>query len=217
MTDLFSSLDGANTIYMWGFPLMLVSLLLTQPELWGRQMSPTNKNIIFLIWFSKANNRFNLYPMLLMVMFAFLLTNNLMGLTPISYSLTSSLMSMFSLALLSWLFLISSGYTYSPMKSLAHLAPQGAPMVLMPFLVVIEVISLLIRPLTLTVRLIANISAGHIVLGLIANTMTSLLHHPLLFLTLLCSVGYTLFEIFVSVIQAYIFTLLISLYATEHP
>nr|ALB78235.1 ATP synthase subunit 6 [Camaena poyuensis] len=217
MADLFSSLDGASTIYMWVLPLMFVSFLLTQPQLWSRQMNPTNKNIIFYTWFSKANNRFNLYPLLLMVLFMFLLTNNLMGLTPISYSLTSNLMSMLSLAVLSWLFLLSSGYVYSPIKSLAHLAPQGAPMVLMPFLVIIELISLLIRPLTLTVRLIANISAGHIVLALIANTMTSLFHHPFLFLMFLCSVGYTLFEVFVSIIQAYIFTLLISLYATEHP
>lgn len=102
------------------------------------------------------------------------------------------------------------------MASAAHLAPAGAPAALVPFLVLVETISILIRPLTLTVRLIANISAGHIVISLIANCLVRASTTALVSIFIL-NVGYTLFEVFVCLIQAYIFTLLVKLYAEEHP
>jgi len=77
-------------------------------------------------------------------------------------------------------------------------------------------VSIIIRPLTLTVRLIANISAGHIVISLIANVLVSA-SLPALVSIFLLNVGYNLFEVFVCLIQAYIFTLLVKLYAEEHP
>lgn len=86
----------------------------------------------------------------------------------------------------------------------------------MPLLVLIETVRILIRPLTLTVRLIANIRAGHIVLSLLANCLTRLSGVTLLSIMLL-NTGYNIFEVFVCVIQAYIFSLLIKLYAGEHP
>ncbi|KAH9518908.1 ATP synthase subunit H protein (Va0H) (atp6H) (Atp6v0e) [Bulinus truncatus] len=101
-------------------------------------------------------------------------------------------------------------------KTLAHLVPAGRPALLIPFLIIIEIISILIRPLTLTVRLIANIRAGHIVLSLIANCLTSLGFTRIL-LILIVSVFYNIFEVFVCFIQAYIFTLLLKLYRLEHP
>lgn len=97
------------------------------------------------------------------------------------------------------------------------MAPSGAPLGLAPFLVLIETVRILIRPLTLTVRLMANIRAGHIVLGLLANRLTVLTGHILILPLALLNVGYMLFEFFVCVIQAYIFSLLISLYHAEHP
>ena len=96
---------------------------------------------------------------------------------------------------------------------MAHLTPSGAPVAVAPLLVLIETISVLIRPLTLTVRLIANIRAGHIVLSLVANCLTAV---PSLRMLLL-NTGYRMFEVFVCIIQAYIFSLLIKLYGSEHP
>ena len=109
-----------------------------------------------------------------------------------------------------------SGWASYPKESAAHLAPAGAPAGLIPVLILIETISLLIRPITLTVRLIANISAGHIVISLIANclvrsSLTVII--PVFFIY----TGYNIFEVFVCFIQAYIFSLLIKLYAEEHP
>jgi F-type H+-transporting ATPase subunit a len=97
------------------------------------------------------------------------------------------------------------------------LAPSGAPGALMPFLILIETISILIRPITLTVRLVANISAGHIILALLANVLSSSLGIFSWSACVAIIIFYYLFEIFVSFIQAYIFTLLIRLYITEHP
>merc|ERR1711893_531541 len=87
---------------------------------------------------------------------------------------------------------------------------------LIPFLVLVETVRIIIRPLTLTVRLIANIRAGHIVMSLIANCLVRASISALIPVFLI-NVGYTLFEVFVCFIQAYIFTLLVKLYAEEHP
>nr|YP_002727982.1 ATP synthase F0 subunit 6 [Pyramidella dolabrata]ACE62850.1 ATP synthase F0 subunit 6 [Pyramidella dolabrata] len=211
-TDLFSSLDGCNSVWSWA--VLMLFLFVFSNKAWKLQAST--------VFFSKVSafsgKNDNLNPMNLMTLslMLMLILLNLSGLLPFVYSFTSSLWFASSLGLALWGFLIVSGWVYSPKKSSAHLAPAGAPAVLIPFLVLIETVSLLIRPLTLTIRLVANISAGHIVLGLVANVLCS---SGLLGLSLLLpiSVGYFMFEVFVSFIQAYIFTLLIGLYSHEHP
>lgn len=94
--------------------------------------------------------------------------------------------------------------------TIAHLAPIGAPSMLIPFLVIIETVSILIRPLTLTVRLLANISAGHIVLSIISRCLNSF--SITIFIIL---IGYNFFEFFVSFVQAYVFILLLKSYSNE--
>nr|UXC95393.1 ATP synthase F0 subunit 6 [Megaustenia imperator imperator] len=212
-TDLFSSLDGMHSFWSWGISLILI--LLVNNSTWVNSILVFINNIMFSFW--KGKNKFNPLKLFLSSLMFFIILNNLIGLTPYTYGVTSSLWFNSSLALILWLSLLISGWIYAPKMSAAHLAPAGAPAALMPFLIIIETISILIRPLTLTVRLVANISAGHIVLSLIANVLSSklmLLPYLLLFLM---SMGYVLFELFVCFIQAYIFTLLISLYANEHP
>lgn len=146
-----------------------------------------------------------------------IITNNFIGLTPFTYGLTSSLWFNRSLALSCWGCFLLSGWVFSFKASAAHLVPAGSPVVLIPFLVIIETIRVTIRPLTLRVRLIANIRAGHIVLALISNVMSSCLGYGILGLLTILIVSYYLFEFFVCFIQAYIFTLLLSLYSIEHP
>lgn len=93
---------------------------------------------------------------------------------------------------------------------MAHIAPAGTPAALTPFLVVIETISILIRPLTLTVRLVANITVGHVVCALIRVVLRSL---SAVWSISLIIVFYSVFEFAIAVIQAYVFTLLLTLYA----
>nr|YP_006303192.1 ATP synthase F0 subunit 6 [Cylindrus obtusus]AEK48355.1 ATP synthase F0 subunit 6 [Cylindrus obtusus] len=215
-TDLFSSLDGAHTILLW-----LPSSLAFGPYFLSRLNMHTLPSSLTAtvnsVWSSSATKRFQCFPQLLATIFTILLLLNLCGLTPLTYTLTSDLLPMFSLGLLCWLFLLLSGFVSNFQQSVGHLTPSGAPFALAPFLVLIETISLLIRPVTLTVRLIANISAGHIVLGLLANTLSTYTLTFTMLPLLLGSTLYYLFEFFVAGIQAYIFTLLVSLYQAEHP
>lgn len=215
VSDLFSSLDGAYQLHLFFPRLLLATPLLTKyylvslaSPLWSRASN---------LWASPTTGRFNGLLLILVSLFAFLLAVNFSGLTPLTYSFTRDLFPVARLSVLGWLLIVLSGYVAAPIKSLAHLAPSGAPFLLVPLLVLIETISILIRPLTLAVRLIANISAGHIVLCLVANTLTATrAAMPLILLNAL-NVGYILFEFFVAFIQAYIFTLLLSLYGAEHP
>ena len=97
---------------------------------------------------------------------------------------------------------------------LAHLVPLGTPPTLMPFIVLIEIIRRLIRPLTLSVRLAANIIAGHLLLSLMAGQAPTLSFAILLGLirglVMLCTL-----ECAVRIIQAYVFRVLSSLYLNE--
>nr|YP_009408805.1 ATP synthase F0 subunit 6 [Deroceras reticulatum]ASL05740.1 ATP synthase F0 subunit 6 [Deroceras reticulatum] len=214
MTDLFSSLDGTSSLWSWLISILLiVSFSVNFSWIWN--LSTMFLTRISTFW--KGSQPLNPLKLLLSGLMLFLIFNNLIGLTPYVYGVTSSLWFNSSLALILWLLLLVSGFFTSPKQVIAHLAPSGAPMVLIPFLIIIETISILIRPLTLTVRLVANISAGHIVLSLIANVLSSSLPMSSVILLNLIMIGYMLFEVFVCFIQAYIFTLLVSLYASEHP
>nr|YP_009159097.1 ATP synthase F0 subunit 6 [Aegista diversifamilia]AKP55340.1 ATP synthase F0 subunit 6 [Aegista diversifamilia] len=215
-SDLFSSLDGMRSSVFWLMPLLIMLTLWTSKS-WLSSVQSASWNMLYGIWGDKKLNRFNFLRLMMGSLFLFLLINNLLGLTPYNYTFTSNLFLVSAIAVMFWLMLLASGCLYNVMKTVAHLAPSGAPMILLPFLVLIETTSIMIRPLTLTVRMIANISAGHIVLGLMANASTALLSKFFVLGLISSMIAYTMFEFFVSVIQAYIFTLLITLYNNEHP
>lgn len=94
----------------------------------------------------------------------------------------------------------------------AHLVPMSTPVVLMPFMVLIERIRRVIRPLTLAIRLSANIIAGHLLITLLGNQLAELKMFGLLMPTEIMLVT---LEIAVSLIQAYVFSILITLYISE--
>nr|AJJ48397.1 ATP synthase F0 subunit 6 [Radix sp. MOTU3] len=209
MTDLFSSLDGGYSIFCW-MPTMIVIVFFqkTYNYSFSNTIQKLNK-------FTQSNKSLLALPLFLFSLMFFIILVNLSGLTPFVYSPSSSLWFASSLALGFWGLLLISGIFFNPKESAAHLAPSGAPTALVSFLILIETVSILIRPLTLTVRLIANISAGHIVLSLIANCLTSL-NFSSSMMILMVSIFYNMFEVFVCFIQAYIFTLLVGLYSNEH-
>ena len=113
-----------------------------------------------------------------------------------------------------------SGALFNPSSAAARLLPGGAPAALNPFLVIVETVSLCVRPITLSIRLVANIRAGHIVLGLIGTYLSSgLFTYPTIAVASLIfiQVFYFMFEVGVALIQAYIFSLLVTLYSDDHP
>lgn len=107
--------------------------------------------------------------------------------------------------------MIAGGLSLNSM--FAHLVPLGCPVILIPFIVVIERIRLVIRPLTLSIRLTANMIAGHIIMALIS--MGSINRGTVLLSSIASEVLVTMLEIGVAVIQPYVFFILLSLYSQE--
>nr|YP_514715.1 ATP synthase F0 subunit 6 [Denticeps clupeoides]BAE79947.1 ATPase subunits 6 [Denticeps clupeoides] len=148
----------------------------------------------------------------------FLITLNLLGLLPYTFTPTTQLSLNMGLALPLWLATVIIGLRNQPTAALGHLLPEGTPTLLIPVLIIIETISLFIRPLALGVRLTANLTAGHLLIQLIATAVFVLL--PLMpavaILTATVLFLLTLLEVAVAMIQAYVFVLLLSLYLQEN-
>nr|YP_009108307.1 ATP synthase F0 subunit 6 [Cerion incanum]AIU94467.1 ATP synthase F0 subunit 6 [Cerion incanum] len=215
LSDLFSSLDGGSK-FAYTLPV-LVMLTLMFSSSWVSSSNQTMMVSSSKMWNSLTIKAYWWAQPSLIVIFIVIMATNILGLTPWVYGFTSNLVVVSSISLFMWALLLFSGVLYAPTQALAHLAPSGAPLGMMPLLILIETVSILIRPLTLTVRLVANISAGHIVLGLIAIPLSAFGPYMVMISLCLAMLMYELFEFFVSVIQSYILTLLLSLYMAEHP
>nr|YP_002586834.1 ATP synthase F0 subunit 6 [Procetichthys kreffti]BAH15212.1 ATPase subunit 6 [Procetichthys kreffti] len=155
---------------------------------------------------------------LLTSLMVFLITINMLGLLPYTFTPTTQLSLNLGLAVPLWLATVIIGMRNQPTHALGHLLPEGTPTPLIPILIIIETISLFIRPLALGVRLTANLTAGHLLIQLIATAAFVLL--PLMptiaILTTTLLFLLTLLEIAVAMIQAYVFVLLLSLYLQEN-
>nr|WNH19831.1 ATP synthase F0 subunit 6 [Stomias danae] len=148
----------------------------------------------------------------------FLITLNILGLLPYTFTPTTQLSLNLGLAVPLWLATVIIGMRNQPTAALGHLLPEGTPTLLIPVLIIIETISLFIRPLALGVRLTANLTAGHLLIGLISTAAVVLL--PIMptvaLLTTTILFLLTLLEVAVAMIQAYVFVLLLSLYLQEN-
>nr|ATU84674.1 ATP synthase F0 subunit 6 [Lepomis macrochirus]UZC54786.1 ATP synthase subunit 6 [Lepomis macrochirus] len=158
------------------------------------------------------------WAILFMSLMLFLITLNMLGLLPYTFTPTTQLSLNMALAVPLWLATVIIGLRNQPTIALGHLLPEGTPTPLIPVLIVIETISLLIRPLALGVRLTANLTAGHLLIQLIATAAFVLL--PMMptvaVLTAILLLLLTLLEVAVAMIQAYVFVLLLSLYLQEN-
>lgn len=141
---------------------------------------------------------------------------NLQGLLPYTFRLTRHLAINLGIAFPLWLTVILIRTSYDLGGFLSHLQPLGAPALLRPFLCVIELVRLIVRPLTLTVRLTANLRTGHIIVGLLGVSFRNSFSFISVFILIVGSF-YLIFEIAVCIVQSYIFTLLPTLYGDEHP
>lgn len=143
------------------------------------------------------------------LVFTGILTANFFSVFPYNFPITSqaSYVVFFSLGICVT-FLIFS-LSNSLKRFLIHLIPEGTPFALVRLLFLIELISNIIRPITLRVRLIANIVAGHLLIGLLFLLVSKV---PLI---LAFYLGLNLVELFVAIIQSYIFTTIVALYFAE--
>lgn len=226
--DIFSIFDPRNFTLL--FPsttvaiiLNIVLLTIIQPQIWKyrqRKRIVTFPLINVIMTQLSRTLSINLKGMssIVTALFITIIGINLIGIIPYSLSSSRHLILTLSIGLPIWLRIIISSFTYSPKKSVAHFLPDGAPEWLNPFLVIIETTRILVRPITLSFRLAANITAGHIVLTLIRLYCVGAIFSSVssfVFL-LLVSRGYIAFELAICLIQAYIFCLLLSLYSDDH-
>nr|YP_009050193.1 ATP synthase F0 subunit 6 [Sancassania berlesei]AGZ63931.1 ATP synthase F0 subunit 6 [Sancassania berlesei] len=139
---------------------------------------------------------------------------NFLALFPHVFSVTSHMLVTLPFSYSFWSGIIIFSWVSSLKHFLAHLIPVGTPLALMSFMVLVEVLSNLIRPLALTFRLTANMMAGHLLMSLIGGALISL---PFSFMVLGSLVQSLLvfMELGVSVIQAYVFSTLLLLYLSE--
>nr|YP_010281933.1 ATP synthase F0 subunit 6 [Turbo cornutus]UKH51312.1 ATP synthase F0 subunit 6 [Turbo cornutus] len=228
LVDIFSSFDDHNFVFMSFYILMWICSLTVigmfnmnfwiSSTRWSYLMNAP-KMVIMSQLMRSFGVKLGGFVNIVSSLFLILIFLNLMGLIPYVFSVTSHLAISFSLGLPFWLSLIISGAFYNPSSTAASLLPGGAPAALNPFLVLVETVSLCVRPITLSIRLVANMSAGHIVLGLIGTYLSSgLFVYSTLAVVILIGVQsfYFMFEIGVALIQAYIFSLLVTLYSDDH-
>nr|YP_010610997.1 ATP synthase F0 subunit 6 [Lycosa grahami]WAQ70319.1 ATP synthase subunit 6 [Lycosa grahami] len=146
--------------------------------------------------------------------FMYLVLSNFLGLFPFVFTGTAHPVITLGLGLVFWLSFFLMGFICKFKESCAHLVPEGSPFVLSPLMVLIESVSHLIRPFTLSIRLAANMMAGHLIIGLLSSIsmiglfgfVGSLMLQSTLFIL----------EFGVTIIQGFVFSILLLLYALEY-
>nr|YP_010933757.1 ATP synthase F0 subunit 6 [Ptychadena robeensis]WKT12086.1 ATP synthase F0 subunit 6 [Ptychadena robeensis]WKT12099.1 ATP synthase F0 subunit 6 [Ptychadena robeensis]WKT12112.1 ATP synthase F0 subunit 6 [Ptychadena robeensis]WKT12125.1 ATP synthase F0 subunit 6 [Ptychadena robeensis]WKT12138.1 ATP synthase F0 subunit 6 [Ptychadena robeensis] len=214
--------------HFFGVPLVIIAMLVP----WLFILTPSNswvtcRNISIQALFFKTLPKQILQPLnapghkwafLITALMIFLLSMNILGLFPNTFTPTTQLSMNLGLAIPMWLSTVIIGVRKQFTASAGHLLPEGTPTILIPALILIETTSLFIRPLALGVRLTANLTAGHLLIHLISMALETMLSTSLalssaLFMTLMLL---TMLEIAVAMIQAYVFVLLLSLYLQEN-
>ncbi|MCT8991384.1 F0F1 ATP synthase subunit A [Chelativorans sp. SCAU2101] len=170
-----------------------------------------------------GNHGMRFFPFVFSI-FMFVLVANLLGLFPYFFTVTSHIIVTFALAMLVIGTVIVYGFWKHGLGFLKLFVPQGVPVALAPLVVAIEVVSFLSRPISLSVRLFANMLAGHITLKVFAGFVTSLSALGIAgvagaVLPLAMTVALTALELLVAFLQAYVFAVLTCMYLNDalHP
>ena len=147
-------------------------------------------------------------------LFTFILACNLFGMVPYSFTVTSHLSVTLLLAMLIFCMVIIIGLSLHGLRFFALFLPKGTPWWLAPLMVVIELFTFLARPISLSLRLAANMVAGHVLLKVVASFAVSVIFYLKIFVIpfIIILIG---FEIFVALLQAYIFSILSCVYLND--
>ena len=162
-------------------------------------------------------------------LFMFVLFANMMGMMPFgiipgvhAFTITSHATVTGFLAVLSFLIVLIVGFGRHGLRFFSLFVPSGTPLVMIPFLFIIELFSFLMRPFSLAIRLFVAMSAGHILMKVLAGFVINGLNAEALWVAPLVSlpsfllmIGITLLELLVCAIQAYVFALLTSVYIND--
>ncbi|WP_375333493.1 F0F1 ATP synthase subunit A [Candidatus Tisiphia endosymbiont of Xenochironomus xenolabis] len=147
-------------------------------------------------------------------LFMFILLCNLLGMIPYGFTVTSHIVVTFALAIMIFFMVTIIGFINHGLHFLSIFLPKGTPLWLAPLMIVIELFAYLARPISLSLRLAANMMAGHVLLkvmaGFIVSSMIFLKFLPIPLIVILIG-----FEIFIAILQAYIFTILACVYLND--
>nr|YP_003345038.1 ATP synthase F0 subunit 6 [Telchinia issoria]ACT83173.1 ATP synthase F0 subunit 6 [Telchinia issoria] len=222
MNNLFSIFDPSTNLF--NLPLNWMStficMMFIPLSFW---LTPNRYFIMWNLISNKLNNEFKtlLGPnkskgstFIFISLFFFVLFNNFLGLYPYIFTSTSHLNISLTISLTLWLSFMIFGWINNTQNMFIHMIPQGTPAILMPFMVLIETISNIIRPGTLAVRLTANMIAGHLLLTLLSSTSTNMPYYLIIFLIII-QILLLILESAVAIIQAYVISILSTLYSSE--
>nr|WKU84003.1 ATP synthase F0 subunit 6 [Microdon globosus] len=221
MTNLFSVFDPSSSMMNFSLNWMstFMGFLFIPFMYW---LTPSRYNLLWnkinLLLHKEFKILFINYnlgmTMMFISLFSMILFNNFLGLFPYIFTSTSHLTLNLTLSLPIWITFMLFGWINNTKHMFTHLVPQGTPGILMPFMVCIETVSNIIRSMTLAIRLTANMISGHLLLTLLGNTgMTST--NLFISFIILTQIMLMMLETAVSIIQAYVFSVLTTLYSSE--
>nr|AIW06294.1 ATP synthase F0 subunit 6 [Curculionidae sp. MT-2014] len=221
MANLFSTFDPTTNLNLsLNWLSIFLGVLIIPPFFW---LIPSRINIIWVKLIMTLHSEFkNLIKskeykgstLIFISLFSLIMFNNFLGLFPYIFTCTSHMVLTLALSLPLWLTFMIFGWLKNTTHMLAHLVPQGAPSILLPFLVIIETTSNIIRPGTLAVRLTANMIAGHLLVTLLGNSGPGM-DIFLLNILIIVQILLLILESAVAIIQSYVFSILTTLYSSE--
>nr|YP_010692591.1 ATP synthase F0 subunit 6 [Gargara minuta]WBV77332.1 ATP synthase F0 subunit 6 [Gargara minuta] len=214
MMNLFSTFDPCTGMMSMNWMSSIIIIMMFNFKFW---MKSNNSMIMIQKMINNLQKELNMImpekgsSLMFLSMSILILMNNLMGLVPYIFTSSSHLSFSLSMALPMWMSFMIYGWTKKTNMMFTHLVPNSTPNMLMPFMVMIETISNLIRPGSLAVRLTSNMIAGHLLMTLLGNSCSIYLTWILIWMFM----ALMLFETAVSLIQSYVFMILTTLYSSE--
>lgn len=220
------SITNSTIIILIGisFVVMILSSLLLKdgsfyilPSRWQFFFEDMYKIISRMLFDNIGEKKGQFFFVYVFTLFLFILTSNLIGLVPYSFTITSHLIVTFSLSIMSFIAINIICIREHGINILSLFFPAGSPLALALLLIPIEIVSYIFRPISLSVRLFANMMAGHTLLKVIAGFAWSmmkasgflLIAHIIPLITLVILMG---LELAVAFIQTYVFIILINIY-----
>lgn len=217
--NIFNIFDPSTRIFFsLNWLRIIITFIIFPYQFW---IIPTRLSIIWITLLNFLFKEFKIiinysFSNLIIIirLFFLILWNNFIGLFPYIFTSSSHIRFCLSFSLILWFRIILFGWLNYYNHIFTHLTPINTPSILIPFIVMIEFIRLIIRPITLSIRLTANIIAGHLLLSLLGSSGQKI---NFFLLTLIISTQLILYilEISVSIIQAYVFSILSLLYRRE--
>ena len=213
------SFTNASLFMLFSAALILIFLLFGTKE---KKIVPSKIQLISEMLYNfvakmisdTAGKKAKPYFSFIFSLFIFILFCNMIGMLPYSFTVTSHIIVTLAFAVFIFVGVTILGFVIHGFKYLKIFVPSGVPAVLLPIIMVIEIISYLSRPISLSVRLFANMMAGHTMLKVFGGFVISL---GLVagWLPLTFSIALTGLEILVAFLQAYVFAILTCLYIND--